>query len=129
MRLSIRLRLTLWFSIVMAAALTMFGLGVLSLHARWGHAQFDAELADTAGALSRIMQEELGETGNLRRAVQETRLSMEVPGRATAILDARGQPIAARWNGLSADANAFPIATVGRPSFRTLNQGRDGGAC
>ena len=126
MRLSIRLRLTLWFSIVMAAALTMFGLGVLSLHARWGHAQFDAELADIAGALSRVMQEELGETGNLRRAVQETRLSMEVPGRATAILDARGQPIAARWNGLSADANAFPIATVGRPLFRTLNQGRDG---
>lgn len=126
MRPSIRLRLTLWFSIVMAAALTMFGLGVLSLHARWGHAQFDAELADTAGALSRTMQEELGETGNLRRAVQETRLSMEVPGRATAILDPRGQPIAARWNGLSADANAFPIATVGRPLFRTMNQGRDG---
>ncbi len=63
MRLSIRLRLTLWFSIVMAAALTMFGLGVLSLHARWGHAQFDAELADTAGAL---VKNHAGGTGRKR---------------------------------------------------------------
>ena len=91
MRCSIRTRLTLWYSAVMVVALTAFSVGVLWLHARWGRAQFDSELASLGAAMSRVMQEELSESGNLQKAVSETRTSMDVPGRATAILDLQRQ--------------------------------------
>ena len=68
MNLSIRARLTLWFSILMTVALTVFSVGVLWLHARWGRAQFDSELGSIGVAMSRVMQEELSESGNLAKS-------------------------------------------------------------
>src|SRR5471030_2524121 len=104
MRYSIRARLTLWYGALMAVALSVFSVGVLWLHARWGRAQFDSELASLGAAVHRVMQEELGEGDNLQRAVVETLASMDVPDRATAILDLRGKPMAAHWRGLPYDA-------------------------
>ena len=118
---SIRVRLTLWYSAVMVVALTAFSVGVLWLHARWGRAQFDSELASLGVAVSGVMQEELSESGNLQKAVSETRTSMDVPGRATAILDLRGIPIAAQWHGFSYDANLVTAHDLTRPQFTTLN--------
>ena len=69
MRCSIRARLTLWYSALMVVALTVLSVGVLWLHARWGRAQFDSELASLGAATSRVMQEELGESGDLEKAV------------------------------------------------------------
>lgn len=120
MKLSIRARLTLWYSAVMVVALAVFSAGVLWLHARWGRAQFDSELASLAAALSRVMQEELSESGSLSKAVRETRTSMDVPGRATAILDLQGTPLSARWHGLSYDAKLLPTAALSQQRFTTL---------
>ena len=120
MTLSIRARLTLWYSAVMVVALTVFSIGVLWLHARWGRAQFDSELASLAAALSRVMQEELSESGSLSKAVMETRTSMDVPGLATAILDPQGTPLSARWHGLAYDATQLPSGALSQPRFTTL---------
>jgi two-component system OmpR family sensor kinase len=117
---SIRARLTFWYGAVMVVALTAFSVGVLWLHARWGRAQFDSELASLAAALSRVMQEELSESGSLSQAVRETRTSMDVPGRATAILDLHGTPLSARWHGLSYDATRLPTEDLSQPRFTTL---------
>jgi two-component system OmpR family sensor kinase len=122
MRCSIRTRLTLWYSVLMIVALSAFSAGVLWLHARWGRAQFDSELASLGAAASRVMQEELGESGNLEKAVSETRTSMDVPGRATAILDHRGTPMAAHWNGFQYDATAFTPDALPQPRFTTLSE-------
>jgi heavy metal sensor kinase len=120
---SIRARLTLWYSAVMVVALAAFSAGVLWLHARWGRAQFDSELASLELAVSGVMQEELSESGNLRKAVSETRTSMDVPGRATAILDLQGTPIAAQWHGFSYDVSVVMAHDLAQPHFMTLSEG------
>jgi signal transduction histidine kinase len=123
MRFSIRTRLTLVYSVVLGAALTVFSGGVLWLHARWGRAQFDSELTSIGAALSRVMQEELGESGNLQKAGAETRASVDVPGRATAILDGSGRPITAHWHGFEYGAATLTDTALPQPRFATLNEG------
>lgn len=120
MRYAIRTRLTLWYSVVLALILAVFSVGVLWLHARWGRAQFDSELASLGAALAQVMQEELAESGNLQRAGAEARVSMDVPGRATAILDVAGTPIGARWYGFPYSATTTPSGAAPRPGFSTM---------
>jgi heavy metal sensor kinase len=122
MRCSLRARLTLWYSAVMVLALTTFSIGVMWLHARWGRAQFDSELASLGAAVSRVMQEELSESGNLQKAVSETRTSMDVPGRATAILDLHGRPMSAQWHGFPYDSTMWPADVLARPRFTSLTE-------
>jgi two-component system, OmpR family, sensor kinase len=121
-RCSIRTRLTLWYSALIMVALTLFSAGVLWLHARWGRAQFDSELASLGAATSRVMQEELGEGDNLERAVLETRTSMDVPDRATAILDPGGRPMGAEWHGFQYDATALMVTALRQPRFASLSE-------
>jgi hypothetical protein len=115
---TIRTRLTLWYAALAAVALTTFSVGVLWLHARAGRVQFDSELSSLAAAVTGVMEEELEEAGDLRKAVEETRESTEVPGRAIAILDAQGHPLAAHWQGFSylPALDRSPRATVCRRS-------------
>ena len=125
MRISIRARLTLWFSAVMVVALTGFSVGIFWLHARWGQAQFDTELGSLAAALSRVMQEELQESGNLQKAILETRISMDVPGRATAVLDLQGRPLSAEWHGFVYGDTKLPLNFSAHRSVATLVEGRE----
>jgi heavy metal sensor kinase len=122
MRWSIRTRLTVWYGGVMALALALFSVSVLWLHGRWGRANFDAELATIAAALSRVMHEELGEKGDLHKAAMEARESMEVPGRATAILDRQGHVIDAHWQGFSYNAAMLGDDSLANPRFITVSE-------
>jgi heavy metal sensor kinase len=122
MTMSIRLRLALWFSAMMAIALTAFGAGALWLHTRWAAAQFDSELDNLGAAVAQVMQEELGESGNLLRAVRETRNSIDVANRATAILDVDGRPLAAHWHGFDAVGVFPPRDRLRHPAITTVVQ-------
>jgi signal transduction histidine kinase len=106
----------------MVTTLTGFSASVLWLHARWGRAQFDAELAGLGAATSRVMREELSETGSLRKAIAETRESIDVPDRATAILDLNGQPLGAHWHGFRYET---PLVAPAAESLTTIRT--DGG--
>ncbi len=97
MPLSIRARLTLWYSALMALSLIAASLAVLWLHMWWGRAQFDSELASLGAETARVVQEEFSESGDLRRAVLEASNSLDVPNRAMAILDPHGTPMFARF--------------------------------
>jgi len=119
-RLSIRLRLTLWVVGLMTAALTAFGAGALWLHARWSRAEFDAGLGNVAATAARMIDEEFAERGTLTRAVAEVRESLNIPGLATAVLDARGQLITAHWHGLDYRGVDGIERLPGRPTFRTI---------
>jgi heavy metal sensor kinase len=121
--MSIRLRLALWFSAVMAVALAAFGAGALWLHTRWAAAQFDSELSNLGAAVARVMQEELGESGNLQRAARDTRESIDVADRATAILDVDGQPIAGHWHGFQPGGVFLPHDRMPHAATATVAQG------
>ena len=125
MRCSIRARETLWSSAVMVVALTVFSVGIFWLHAQWGQAQFDTELGSLAAALSRVMQEEVSESGNLQKALSETRISMDVPGRATAVLDLQGRPLSAQWHGFVYDDARLHVNASVHRSVATLIEGRE----
>jgi two-component system OmpR family sensor kinase len=131
-RVSIRVRLTLWVVGLMTAALTAFGAGVLWLHARWSRAEFDSGLGNVAATAARMIDEEFTETGALTRAVAEVRESLDIPGLATAVLDAHGQPITAHWHGLDyqrvvgterlSNQAAFRTIAIAGPAWRVLLQ-------
>jgi heavy metal sensor kinase len=120
MTLSIRLRLTIWYSALMIAALAAFSVAILWLHVVWGRAQFDSELASLGSETARVMQEELGESGRLQQAVLEASHSIDVPDRAMAILDADGKPLAARWQAFAYDAANPIIPADQRPQIQTV---------
>ncbi len=120
---SIRARLTLWYSALMAAALTLFSVGVLVVHTRWGQSDFDTQLGGLADATSRMMHEELEERDNLSEAVSEVRDSIDVPGRATAILDASGRPLAAHWRGFTFTATSATTAGLPPRRISTVESG------
>ena len=119
---SIRTRLTLWFTAAMLVALAAFSVGVVWLHGRWARAQFDSELATLATALSKVVLEELSESGSLHKAVAEARTSMDVPERAMAVFDIQGGLIAAKWHGFPYVAGALPLATTSLAGAETLIQ-------
>jgi heavy metal sensor kinase len=106
----------------MVLALAALSVGVLWLHARWGLGQFDSELADLGAATLRVIQEELGESGNLQKAVRETHTAMDVPDRATAILDVGGTPMAAHWHGFVYDRTMWPVGVLPPSRVTTLNE-------
>jgi heavy metal sensor kinase len=123
MQASIRTRLTVWISAIMVLALTAFGGGVLWLHARWSHAQFDADLANLGAVTSRVLREELGEHKVLTKAAAEAGESIDVPGRSIAILDAGGAAVAAEWHGFNYDRSALPLGPLGQTQLTTVRQG------
>jgi two-component system OmpR family sensor kinase len=123
MSLSIRARLTLWYCVFTTLTLAAFSVGVLALHAQWGRAQFDSELTSLGAAVFRTMQEEFNEGDDMPKAVSETLMSMDLPGRATAILDKQGRPIAAHWHGFAYDTNAFPNGATSQPLSTIVSSG------
>jgi len=120
MTFAIRTRLALWYSAVIAIALLLLSAVVFVLHSRWGRAQVDADLTDLSTTISQVLKEELGESGNIVHAAAEVRESLELPGRAVAILDANGDRLAGDWNGFEFDTTILP-ATAGQ-QISTLNQ-------
>ncbi|HZT76080.1 MAG TPA: ATP-binding protein [Vicinamibacterales bacterium] len=123
MTLSIRWRLTLWVVALMTAALTAFGAGVLWLQGRWTRVELDAGLANVAATAARMIDEEFAENGNLARAVGEVRASLNVPGLATAVLDAHGRPITAHWHGFDASRVADDARQTDHAVFLTAPAG------
>jgi two-component system OmpR family sensor kinase len=113
--LSIRVRLLLWHSGLIAVILTVFGIVVLSLQARWGRAQFDAELLSISATLAHVMNEELEESRSFTRAIAETRSTVDIPGKTTAILDANGRVLSAQWR-------AFPYRDAALRQFEGTDQ-------
>ncbi len=99
MSLTIRTRLTLWYTALVAALLVCFAAGVLVVQSRLSRAQFDAELEGVGATVGSVMRAELAESHSIAHAARETRKSVDIPGRTIAVLDAAGQPVAAHWRG------------------------------
>jgi two-component system, OmpR family, sensor kinase len=122
--LSLRARLTLWYTLALLAVLCLFGANVLWQQRRIGIRRVDRELEALAATLANVMQDEINEQDDPITAAIEATATVTAPGRALAIVDARGVVLGARWSGL--ELREPLTGGDGEPSVRTVETG--GGA-
>jgi heavy metal sensor kinase len=122
--LSLRARLTLWYTLALLVVLTLFGADVLWQQRRIGIRRVDGELEALTATLANVVQDELNENDDLVTAATEATATVTAPGRALAILDAGGRMLGARWSGLEL-RDPLPAGETA-PSVRTIETG--GGA-
>jgi HAMP domain-containing protein len=116
--LSLRARLTLWYTVALLVVLCLFGANVLWQQRRIGFRRVDRELEALTATLVNVMQDELNEQDDLVTAATEATATVTAPGRALAIADAGGKVLGARWNHLELP-NSFANGSD-EPSVRTL---------
>jgi two-component system, OmpR family, sensor kinase len=98
--LSLRARLTLWYTIALLLVLCVFAATVLWQQQRIGIGRVDRELAGLLATLENVVQDELNEKDDPATAAVEATGTVNAPGRAIAILDADGAVLSSNWNGL-----------------------------
>jgi signal transduction histidine kinase len=106
---SLRLKLTAWYTLALLVVLSLGAVIVLREQRRIGIRRVDRELDALISTLASVVGDELREMPNARAAAQEARNTVATPGRAVAILDTDGQPLAAAWEGLDI-RGALPAA-------------------
>jgi two-component system OmpR family sensor kinase len=101
MTLSIRARLTLWYSIVLCGVLVASGYALLVAQARIGLRRLDTELARISRTVGSVMSNELDEQQQaadaLVAAAEDTRDGIAVPGWTVAIASESGHVLAGTW--------------------------------
>jgi signal transduction histidine kinase len=100
-RLSLRTRLTVWYTMALVVVLSLGGATVLWQQGRIGLARVDRQLRDLTATVANLMRDELTEDPVLATAAHEVVATIIAPGRAVAILDRTGHPVAAGWGGLN----------------------------
>lgn len=99
--LSLRARLTVWYTVALLVVLCLFGADVLWQQGRLGLRRVDRALDGVVATLANVLRDELNENANVAAAAEEARRTVIAPdGRAVAVLDERGAVLAASWNGL-----------------------------
>ena len=109
--LSLRARLTLWYSLALVVVLCFFGADLAWVQGRLGVRRIDRDLTGETATLATILRDELKEHDSRAQAAEEAGQSVAALGRAVAILDESGLPLAAVWNGLSLH-DRLPAATA-----------------
>jgi heavy metal sensor kinase len=115
--LSLRARLTLWYTLALLVVLCLFGANVLWQQRRIGFRRVDRELEALTATLANMVQEELNEADDLVTAATEATTTVTAPGRALAIADERGRVLGAQWNHFELPG---PIVGGEEPSIRTI---------
>jgi heavy metal sensor kinase len=88
--LSLRMRLTLWYTVVLVVVLAAFAIGVVWMQGRVGLQNVDRELAAADAAAVKIAANELNEHGTPKEAAQEATETLGAPNLSIAVLDGGG---------------------------------------
>ena len=134
--LSLRARLTLWYTIALVIVLCLFGADILWMQGRLGVRRVDRELDGLTATFANIIRDELREQSSPSAAAREVVQTLAISGRAVAVLDAHGVPLAATWNGLelhdlpppSQSGRAVWDAPTARGAWRVHTQRADFGS-
>jgi two-component system, OmpR family, sensor kinase len=113
--LSLRARLTLWYTIVLVAVLCLSGGAVAWMEGRVGIRRVDRELADVEATAAKIVANELAEDATPASAAAEACETVGDRSVAVAVLDSRGVPLAAASKPLPVD-ELVAAARSGVPS-------------
>src|ERR1700712_798220 len=101
--LSLRARLTLWYTLTLLVVLGLFAADVVWVQSRIGMRRVDRELEGLVTTLTNVIHAELAEGVGLDTAAGEAGFHVPADGRAVAVFDTDGKPLAASWSGLVLD--------------------------
>ena len=93
MALSLRTRLTLWYSVLLVLTVAIFSTVVLWLHWRLLLDQFDEALGSISATASNVVEEELGELHDLGRAAAAMASVVHPADYTVQVLDTSGAPL------------------------------------
>jgi heavy metal sensor kinase len=114
--LSLRARLTIWYSLVLLAVSAAFGASVVWQQGRIGLRRVDRELDALAATLDNVLRDERTEMPTAAAAATEAYKTLAAPGLAIVILDRSGQRLAGTWTTAAADE---PLLGAGQPAAWT----------
>jgi two-component system OmpR family sensor kinase len=97
--LSLRTRLTIWYSLVLFAVAALFAAVVVWQQGRIGVRRVDRELDALTATLENVLKDELTEMPNPAAAAAEAHKTLAAQGHAIVILDPSGRALAGTWNG------------------------------
>jgi two-component system OmpR family sensor kinase len=98
--MTLRLRLTFFYTVVLIAALVAFGADIWWVEGRIGIRRVDHELEGLSSTVSTLLREELDESAPLSSAADVISSALSTPDRAMAFLDFNRRPIASSWEPL-----------------------------
>jgi two-component system OmpR family sensor kinase len=116
---TLRGRLTLWYSVVLALLLLVFSLTSYFLFARGENRRTDADLAELAKSFLVTFQDELkdpDQPGRLQDAARQAMLEHRVRGDTLLVVDSAGKIVANSADVVPSSAPANPIAARVLPS-------------
>jgi signal transduction histidine kinase len=124
-RLSIRQRLTLWYTAAAAILLGILAVSLTVVHDRIALARLQTDVRRINDAVATVLANELIEKGHAHAAAEEALIEVVVPGRHLAIATREGRILASRWTLPSPppiDASGTPerILTIEAPSPATV---------
>jgi two-component system OmpR family sensor kinase len=122
---TLRVRLTLWYSVVLAVLLLLFSLTSYFLFSRAANRRTDADLAELANSFLVTFQDELKDpdkSGGLQGAAQQAMLEHHVRGDILLIVNAASKIVvrSADLRPFSAPANSFASRAVASSSFQNF---------
>jgi len=116
--LSLRARLTAWYSLALLVVLVVFAVTIVLQQRRLGLRRVDRELDTFIVTVESVFKDELSETADAVAAAAEVNLTVAAPSRSIAILDARGRVVAASSQELTYDED---LAATGHPPVWTAS--------
>lgn len=107
--LSLRARLTAWYTATLIVVLAVAALVVLWQQERIALRRLDHELADLGETVGNVLQDEVRESA--KNPAREAIVTLGVRDRAVAILDEHGRELAASWNGFHPPDTGWRVRT------------------
>ena len=110
--MTLRGRLTLWYTALLALALSLGAGALYLLYSRARLATVDEDLARADARVARAVPAELDEGSGLAEAAADALEHLDEPGRALAIFDRVGGLAGGRWEGLDHEPAAWDRSTA-----------------
>ena len=97
--LTIRTRLAISYSLVIAVVLVVVTVSVGAVHSRLSTTRIDADLTRAMRSVSGVVASEINERSDLAIGASEALFELELPGVGVAVLDSEGRMLATRPSG------------------------------
>lgn len=121
--LSIRARLTLWYTMVTLAVLVLNAALLSAVHWRMGLRRIDRELEGNITTVATGIRYELDHGLTVAGAVSDTLEELELPGTGIAVLDTNGGVVGSHTSGVSALPASVLAAPAGPPASHSTANG------